>query len=47
VDRLYDWLLEADLGMKGGSALPPRTLLERLVLRLALPNPGPARSAGK
>src|SRR5262249_10815586 len=36
-DRLYDWLLEADLGLKGGSALPPRTLLERLVVRLAAP----------
>src|SRR5262249_29841185 len=33
--RLYDWLLEVDQGAKGGSALPPRTLLERLVLRLA------------
>jgi DNA polymerase III subunit delta len=34
-DRLYDWLLETDLGLKGASALPPRTLLERLVVRLA------------
>lgn len=34
-DRLYDWLLEADLGMKGGSQLPARTLLERLVVKLA------------
>jgi DNA polymerase-3 subunit delta len=34
-DRLYDWLLETDLGLKGASALPPRTLLERLVARLA------------
>ena len=34
-DRLYDWLLEADLGMKGGSQLPPRTVLERLVVKLA------------
>jgi DNA polymerase-3 subunit delta len=34
-DRLYDWLLETDLGLKGSSALPPRTLLERLVVRLA------------
>jgi DNA polymerase-3 subunit delta len=34
-DRLYDWLLEVDFGMKGGSPLPPRTLLERLVVRLA------------
>lgn len=35
LDRLYDWLLETDLGMKGSSALPPRILLERLVVRLA------------
>jgi DNA polymerase-3 subunit delta len=33
--QLYDWLLEIDQGVKGGSQLPPRTLLERLVLRLA------------
>jgi DNA polymerase-3 subunit delta len=33
--QLYDWLLETDQGVKGGSQLPPRTLLERLVLRLA------------
>jgi DNA polymerase-3 subunit delta len=35
LDRLYDWLLETDLGMKGGSQLPPTTLMERLVIRLA------------
>jgi DNA polymerase-3 subunit delta len=34
-DQLYDWLLEVDLGLKGSSQLPPRTLLERLVVRLA------------
>lgn len=34
-ERLYDWLLETDLGMKGSSALPPRALVERLVVRLA------------
>ncbi len=33
--RLYDWLLEVDLGLKGSSQLPPRTLLERLVVQLA------------
>lgn len=33
--QLYDWLLEADLGLKGSSQLPPRTLLERFVVRLA------------
>jgi DNA polymerase-3 subunit delta len=36
--RLYDWLLEVDLGLKGSSQLPPRTLLERLVIRLARKN---------
>jgi DNA polymerase-3 subunit delta len=41
-DRLYDWLLEVDLGLKGSSPLPPRTLLERLVVLLARPN-GPAK----
>jgi DNA polymerase-3 subunit delta len=43
LDRVYDWLLEADLGMKGASQLPPRTILERLVVRLALPKPGAVR----
>jgi DNA polymerase-3 subunit delta len=32
--RAYDWLLEADQGMKGHSQLSPRTLLERLLVRL-------------
>ena len=39
-DRLYDWLLEADLGLKGSSQLPARTLLERLVVRLARKSAG-------
>jgi DNA polymerase-3 subunit delta len=34
-ERLYDWLLKTNSGMKGGSPLPPRTLLERLVIQLA------------
>ncbi len=34
-ERIYDWLLETDQGVKGGSQLSPRTLLERLVIRLA------------
>ena len=38
LDRLYDWLLEADLGLKGSSQLPPRTLLERMVVQLARVN---------
>jgi DNA polymerase-3 subunit delta len=36
-ERLYDWLLQVNAGLKGGSQLPPRTLLERLVLQLARP----------
>jgi DNA polymerase-3 subunit delta len=36
-ERLYDWLLETDLGLKGSSQLPPRNLLERLVVQLARP----------
>jgi DNA polymerase-3 subunit delta len=36
--QLYEWLLEADLGLKGSSQLPPRTLLERLVIQLARPS---------
>lgn len=37
LDRLYDWLLEVDLGLKGSSQLPPRVQLERLIVRLARP----------
>jgi DNA polymerase-3 subunit delta len=33
--QLFDWMLEADLGTKGGSQLPERLLLERLIVRLA------------
>jgi DNA polymerase-3 subunit delta len=35
LNRLYDWLLEIDQGLKGGSPLPPQTLFERLIVRLA------------
>ncbi len=35
--QLYDWLLEADLDLKGGSTLPKRLILERLIVRLAAP----------
>jgi DNA polymerase-3 subunit delta len=37
--HLFDWLLEVDLGLKGECELPPETQLERLVVRLAVPNP--------
>jgi DNA polymerase-3 subunit delta len=40
--RLYDWLLETDLGLKGSSLLSPRVVLERLVVRLARPAPAAA-----
>jgi DNA polymerase-3 subunit delta len=35
--QLYQWLLEADLDLKGRSAMPARLILERLILRLASP----------
>jgi DNA polymerase-3 subunit delta len=35
IDRLYDWLLQTDQGLKGGSQLPPRMVLEQFVVRLA------------
>jgi DNA polymerase-3 subunit delta len=33
--QLYEWLLEADLDLKGDSAMPPRLILERLIVRIA------------
>jgi DNA polymerase III subunit delta len=36
-EKLYQWLLEADLDLKGNSALPTRLILERLIIRLAAP----------
>jgi len=35
--QLYGWLLEADLDLKGDSAISPRQILERLIVRLAAP----------
>jgi DNA polymerase-3 subunit delta len=40
LDKLFDWLAEADQGMKGGSPLPAKLLLERLIVRLARPRAG-------
>ena len=37
LDKLYDWLLEANQAMKSTGSLPDRLLLERLVVRLARP----------
>lgn len=33
----YRWLLQTDLDLKGESAMPPRLILERLIIRLAAP----------
>ncbi len=35
LDRLYDSLLQMQLDLRGNSPLPPRTLFERFVIRLA------------
>jgi DNA polymerase-3 subunit delta len=40
--RLYDWLLEVDGGLKGGSELPPRLQLERMIVQLARPDAAPS-----
>jgi DNA polymerase III subunit delta len=41
--QLYRWLLQADLDLKGESSLPPRLVLERLIIRLSAPQ----ETAGK
>jgi DNA polymerase III subunit delta len=33
--QLYDWLLEADLALKSTASLPPRAVIERLLVKLA------------
>jgi DNA polymerase III subunit delta len=33
--QLYRWLLQTDLDLKGESAMPPRLVIERLIVRLA------------
>jgi len=35
--KLYDWLLQADLDLKGASSLQPRCILERLLVQVAAP----------
>lgn len=37
LDQLTDWLVEINLGLKGGNPLPPRLQLERLIVKLARP----------
>lgn len=45
--QLFGWLVETDLGMKGGSPLPQRLVLERFLVRLAQPRAAsPAAPAG-
>ncbi len=39
LNQLMDWLIEINLGVKGGSALPNRMQVERLIVRLAVPRP--------
>jgi DNA polymerase-3 subunit delta len=34
---LTEWMVELDLGLKGGSALPKEAQLERLIVKLAMP----------
>jgi DNA polymerase-3 subunit delta len=35
--QITDWLVETNLGLKGGSPLPPRMQVERLIVKLARP----------
>ncbi len=37
LDQLMEWVVELNLGLKGGNPLPPRVQLERLIVRLARP----------
>ena len=36
-EELYRWLLDTDLALKGASPLPPRLVLENLLIRIAAP----------
>jgi DNA polymerase III subunit delta len=38
LDRLYDWLLQINMDLRGNSPLPARTLFERFLLTLARKN---------
>lgn len=40
LDKLTEWLVEINLGLKGGTALPERVQVERLIVRLARPREG-------
>ena len=39
LDRLYDWVLQMQLDLRGNSPLPERTQFERLLIRLSRKNP--------
>ncbi|OWK44957.1 DNA polymerase III subunit delta [Fimbriiglobus ruber] len=44
LEQIPEWLVEINLGLKGGNPLPPRLQLERLIVRLARPREAePAR----
>lgn len=40
LDKLTEWLVEINFGLKGGNALPERVQVERLVVMLARPREG-------
>jgi DNA polymerase-3 subunit delta len=48
LDRLTEWLVEINLGLKGGNALPERVQVERLIVKLARPrgDVSPTRERG-
>ncbi len=37
IDKLYEWMIECDQGMKGASDLSEKALLQRFIVRLARP----------
>jgi DNA polymerase-3 subunit delta len=41
--QLYRWLVDADMGLKGESSLPPRTVLERVLVRISASATVPSR----
>jgi DNA polymerase-3 subunit delta len=43
LEKLFDWLLEMDLGLKGSNPLPPWMQMERFVVRLAQPREAPRK----
>lgn len=35
--QIYQWLLDTDLALKGNSSMPPRLILEQLILKISVP----------